>query len=110
VTTAEIAGVLSDWFATATAAHLELPTGWPGRPWDDEYRLISATGTDDRLTIVLDDGQTITIDGPSDVQTSPRWFRIAGFREATRDWTGSITGEAHHDTFDAGVFKFHARI
>jgi hypothetical protein len=106
VTTTEIAEALRDWFAAARYAGLKLPTGWFGRPGDNKYLLASATAEGDRLTIVLDDGQTIAIDRPAVVESSRERFAIAGFEHAVRDWTEYGTPVPHHDTYTDGAFEF----
>jgi hypothetical protein len=105
VTTTEIADGLTRWFQTTELAGLKLPTGWFGKPGDNQYRLASVSGDTARLTITLDGDEVLTVEDPAGVEATHQSFAIAASGTVSFEW-GYDSGPRHRRQFDHGTVEF----
>ena len=95
------------WFDDVEAAGLKLPTGWFGRPYDNEHRLTSAHVLADRLVMELDGQMILMLAHPTEIEVDGTCLRLSGFSHGALDWDEYGSGRPHLQTFAGGCVEFH---
>lgn len=101
-----IAAAIHAFFSEHEVASLRLPSGWFGRPYDNQHQLTEATTAGDSVVVRLDQRQVLTLvaEGASE---EAGVLRVA-VRGGRWDWT-EYGGEAEHrEVLESGLVEFHA--
>jgi hypothetical protein len=86
----KMVGIVEDYFAAEEYATLKFPDGWFGRPFDNQSRLHSASCISERLVLVFDKGEILSLAHPSEIESinleGERRLRISGYAHGTWDY------------------------
>jgi hypothetical protein len=107
VNTESIREALLDWFDLVGSASLKLPTGWFGRPHDNQHRLTSSHVLGDRLVIELDGQTVLMLAHPTTAEVDGACRRVSGFTHGVWDWDEYGSGRPRLQTFAGGTVEFH---
>ena len=97
---------MSAFFAEYEVASLRLPSGWFGRPKDNQHQLTGTSTEDGNLLVRLDDQQVLTLQAES-VPSDGRVLRVA-IRGGRWDWTEYGGDQEHTEVLGSGNVEFHA--
>jgi hypothetical protein len=97
---------ITEWFHRVSTATLQLPSGWFGRPFDNQHSLTWATTRGDRLLIELDNQLLLIITRPSKVKVTEYELSIGDFSQLVFDWQEYGSLESHAETFHDGSLRF----
>jgi hypothetical protein len=106
----DVAAALSAWCRRVPAVGLVLPSGWFGRPYDNNLRLTWAHGRGSRLFVELDDQLLLVATGELSGRETPGEFVVSA-RQFVFDWQeyGGDSPPVHADVFaDGGEVRFVA--
>ena len=95
------------WFAHRSAS-LELPSGWFGRPFDNQHRLTRIEADGDDLVIQLDGDLELVLHAPSAVAIAGDRVRIGPFAGGTWKWHECGSREDRSDAVAPGDVTFWA--
>jgi hypothetical protein len=107
VSVEEIRTSVLDWFAHRSAS-LELPSGWFGRPFDNQHRLTKIEAEADDLVIRLDGDLELVLHAPSGVAVASDRVRIGPFDGGTWKWHECGSRQLHSDVVPPGNATFWA--
>jgi hypothetical protein len=105
---AQMQQVVADFFGQVGGASLRLPSGWFGRPHDNQHELTSIEVDGETLVIFLEDHQVLRLTDPRVIEVEGRSLRIASFAAATWEWTEYGSGQRHREEFNSGTIDFLA--
>ncbi len=101
-----VADAVRAFFSEHEVASLRLPSGWFGRPYDNQHRLTEAGTELDRLVIRLDGSQVLTLD-VEQASRETHTMRLA-IRSGLWAWTEYGGDLEHAEVLGRGVVEFHA--
>lgn len=101
-----IADAVHAFFSKHEVASLRLPSGWFGRPHDNQHQLTEARTTGDGVVIRLDERQILTLDAEG-ASREAGVLRVA-IRGGRWDWTEYGGDAEHSEVLGSGVVEFHA--
>ena len=95
------------FFAELEVASLRLPSGWFGRPFDNQHQLTDVLVDSEALRIILDEHQVLTMRcaGPSRWEGRVLAVPVNGGECAWTEYGGTTR---HNDQFGAGRIELHA--
>lgn len=102
---AVVAAVIA-FFADHKGASLRLPSGWFGRPYDNQHQLTEARSQGEAVFIRLDHKQMLTLDVEG-TSSDEGVLRVA-VRGGSWRWTEYGTDNEHRDVLGPGTVEFHA--
>lgn len=99
-------GKVRAWFASGRRPGVVLPTGWFGRPYDNQHELTWAAAHGDRMFLELDDSQLLMIVGRPVAHVSEAELKIDGFDHVVWDWQQYSGTKRGVETFAQGEVRF----
>lgn len=101
-----IADAIHAFFSAHEVASLRLPSGWFGRPYDNQHRLTEARTAGVGVVIRLDERQILTLDAEG-TSGEAGVLRVA-IRGGRWDWTEYGGDAQHSEVLGSGFVEFHA--
>ncbi len=101
-----IVDAISAFFAEHDLVHLELPSGWFGRPYHNLHQLTSASAEGGRVQVRLDTTQLLVLDA-TQVRVDGPVLHV-DIRGGSWDWVEYGRQDKHHERLEPGSLKFHA--
>ena len=105
VTSEQAEKVLVEWFLRVGVAGLVLPSGWFGRPYDDQFRLTGSAALGERLVVCLDDNALLAVLRPGEVVEENERLVIRGFDQVVWAFSEYGSRRSHVQVFDRGAIE-----
>jgi hypothetical protein len=103
----EARAAVAAWFAAVDWVGLKLPTGWFGRPYDNQFQLTGAHVLAGRLVLALGDRFLLTFAGAPRVTERGGNLVISGFAHVVWDRTAwGDSAPTRVDVFTEGEVEF----
>jgi hypothetical protein len=96
------------FFAEHGGASLRLPSGWFGRPYDNQHQLTEARSHGEAVVIRLDHRQVLTLDVKG--TSSEERVLLVASRGGHWHWTECGTDNEHSEVLGPGTVEFHASV
>jgi hypothetical protein len=105
----EVVLAATNWFGRVTAASLQMPRGWFGRPHDNLLQLTWISATHRKVLLEFDGQVLLILTDPVSVVESVDQLQIDGCAQVTLDWQEYVNLRPHIDDHGAGSVRLFAR-
>ncbi len=105
----KILRMVREWFAEVKLVGLELPSGYFGRPYDNQHELTFSIARPHKLILELDSRVYLIFTDVSQAHVEPDALVLAGFRQLVFDRQDyGDDKQCHVDVFVQGAIRFVA--
>ncbi|MFJ1936841.1 hypothetical protein ACIOGZ_29805 [Kitasatospora sp. NPDC088160] len=101
----ETLDAITAWFANVEYAGLILPSGWFGRPFDNQHQLTWAHVRHGKLLLELDERLLLVLTAPGAPSIDGQNL-IVTFAQLVFDWQGYGDLQPHAEAFRTGELQF----
>jgi hypothetical protein len=97
---------IENWFKKSKHCGLVLPSGWFGRPYDNQHSLSSIEQPADRVTLILDQKLKLQFEGLKSITDEGKDLVLGPFDRLSFEWKpyGNDT-RSHHEEFRGGAVR-----
>jgi len=105
----QVLQMVRDWFAQGRRIGLELPSGWFGRPYDNQHELTFSVARPHKLILELDSRLCLVFTDVARACVEADALVLSGFKQLVFDWQEFGNDERCHLTvYKLGTARFVA--